>query len=261
MQEQIEVSYFPFWKRYAEMIKETQLTDAQLGKLIRMMIDYQFRGELPEKVPMAMRGIWLFIRKDLDDARRKYESCVCNGKKGGRKKKVKPEVSPEEPKGNPKEPRGNPEEPKGNPEKAMSMSRSRSMSRSMTESMSRTDTVSPEDHGSAPDAPVGGSGISPDKHSFGEFGWVRLTSDQYQQLEQRMGREELEACIRYVDESAQSTHNRNRWEDWYLVLRRCHEQQWHSSPVRKKTEPVPMGATGYLGEAELEAIRRVLAEE
>lgn len=96
-----------------------------------------------------------------------------------------------------------------------------------------------------------------EKTKYGEFGWVKLTGQEYESLERIMGAWELERCIRYIDESAQLTGNRNRWKDWYLLLQRCYRGRWHDAG--KKEQPVPMGASGELGEAELEAIRAVLA--
>ena len=64
------------------------------------------------------------------------------------------------------------------------------------------------------------------KHKYGEYGWVQLTEEQYSKLLQDMGQAELERCIAYIDESAQSSSNKNRWKDWNLVIRRCHREGW-----------------------------------
>lgn len=64
------------------------------------------------------------------------------------------------------------------------------------------------------------------KHKYGEYGWVQLTEEQYSKLQQDMGQAELERCIAYIDESAQSSGNKNRWKDWNLVIRRCHREGW-----------------------------------
>jgi hypothetical protein len=63
-------------------------------------------------------------------------------------------------------------------------------------------------------------------NSYGEYGWVKLTKEKYEKLLAELGEEELIRCIRYVDESAQSTHNKNKWKDWNLVLRKCHRYGW-----------------------------------
>lgn len=64
------------------------------------------------------------------------------------------------------------------------------------------------------------------KHKRGEYGWVQLTDEQYNNLIRDLGQTELDRCISYIDESAQSSGNKNRWKDWNLVIRRCHREGW-----------------------------------
>ena len=109
-------------------------------------------------------------------------------------------------------------------------------------------------------APAEAAGVCSEKNSFGEFGWVKLTAQQYDKLMGQWGYDELHRCITYVDEAAQSTGNRNRWKDWYLIIRRCHENRWYEARRSPPKEEIPKGASGTLGEAELEAIARVLSE-
>ncbi len=77
------------------------------------------------------------------------------------------------------------------------------------------------------------------KHKRGEYGWVQLTDEQYNKLLQDLGQAELDRCIAYIDESAQSSGNKNRWKDWNLVIRRCHREGWglrgqqHSSATKQ----------------------------
>lgn len=72
-------------------------------------------------------------------------------------------------------------------------------------------------------------------HKYGEFGWVKLTDKQYEKLLQDLGEKELRRCIRYVDESAQATHNRNGWTDWNLTIRKCSRDRWGLD--RKEQKP------------------------
>lgn len=246
MNEMITVPYLPMWRRYVEVFEDAQLTNAQIGKLTRMMMEYQFRGKEPEQVPRALGVLWNFVKKDLDDSRRQYMNCVLNGKKGGRPGK------------NQRKPKTNPDETQNNPEKPISISMSKTMSESRSESMSTTNTMSGGWDRSAPAGEA--AGVGGEKVSYGEFGWIKLSWIQYQDLAERMGIEELNRCITYMDELTQSTGNRNHWKDWYLMLRRCHERQWHISP-RSQSREVPCGATGELGQAELEAIRQLMAED
>lgn len=65
-----------------------------------------------------------------------------------------------------------------------------------------------------------------ERRKYGEYGWVRLSDDEYARLLSDLGDEELLRCITYVDESAQSNGNRNKWKDWNLVIRKCAKQGW-----------------------------------
>ena len=67
---------------------------------------------------------------------------------------------------------------------------------------------------------------SPEMHRHGEYGWVRLTDDQYAKLVKDLGQAELDRCIAYIDESAQGNGNKNRWKDWNLVIRKCSREGW-----------------------------------
>ena len=77
-------------------------------------------------------------------------------------------------------------------------------------------------NGAAAPAPAGAA----TRHKHGAHGWVRLTEDEYARLIDDLGEEELTRCIDYIDESAQSTGNKNRWKDWNLVIRRCSRDRW-----------------------------------
>ena len=75
----------------------------------------------------------------------------------------------------------------------------------------------------------------PTRHKYGEFGWVKLTDEEYQRLLRDLGDAELRRCITYVDESAQSSKNKNKWSDWNLVVRRCHRGGWGLSKKNKSS--------------------------
>lgn len=66
--------------------------------------------------------------------------------------------------------------------------------------------------------------ISPKE--YGQYGWVKLTDEEYGRLINDFGETEVKRCITYVDESAQSSGNKNKWRDWNLVIRRCHRDNW-----------------------------------
>lgn len=100
------------------------------------------------------------------------------------------------------------------------------------------------------------------RKSYGQFGWVKLTDEEYNRLLNDLGQAEVKRCITYVDESAQATGNKNKWRDWNLVIRKCSRDKWGAGvQSRCGKKEIPKGASGELGEAELEAIQRVLREE
>ena len=87
------------------------------------------------------------------------------------------------------------------------------------------------------------------RHKHGEYGWVKLTDAEYQRLLHDLGAAELERCIRYVDESAQSNSNKNKWTDWNLVVRKCHRDGWglhRSQPVGGQRHSASAGAMSDL---------------
>ncbi len=109
-----------------------------------------------------------------------------------------------------------------------------------------------------------GSGPAPTKQakkSFGDFGWVKLTDEEYHRLLNDLGEAEVKRCIAYVDESAQSTGNKNKWRDWNLVIRKCSRDGWGKAQYGGSKKAITyLGATGEVGDAEKENIRRLLAE-
>lgn len=67
---------------------------------------------------------------------------------------------------------------------------------------------------------------TPAKESFGQYGWVKLTEEEHNRLIEEYGLPEVQRAISYIDESAQSTGNKNKWKDWNLVVRKCIRDGW-----------------------------------
>lgn len=85
----------------------------------------------------------------------------------------------------------------------------------------------------------------PAKHKYGEYGWVLLTDEQYARLLTDLGEMELARCIAYVDESAQSTGNKNKWKDWNLVLRKCSKFGWGRGYKSQNKQPEESGESRW----------------
>lgn len=64
------------------------------------------------------------------------------------------------------------------------------------------------------------------RRKYGTYGWVKLTGQEYARLLKELGEDELARCIKYIDESAQSNGNKNKWKDWNLVIRKCSREGW-----------------------------------
>lgn len=72
-----------------------------------------------------------------------------------------------------------------------------------------------------------------EKIKFGEYGWVKLKPEDYSRLISDYGESEVKRAIRYIDESAQSSGNKNKWKDWNLVVRRCIREGWGARQKQK----------------------------
>ena len=75
---------------------------------------------------------------------------------------------------------------------------------------------------------------------YGEYGRVLLTDDQFQKLMKDLGEAELQRCIRYVDEAAQQTGNKNKWKDWNITLRKCSREGWGRYPNGRRNDNGPL---------------------
>lgn len=76
------------------------------------------------------------------------------------------------------------------------------------------------------------------KHKFGQYGWVLLSTAQHDKLVADLGEAELNRCITYIDESAQSNGNKNKWKDWNLVIRKCSREGWGKNRYPKGGERI-----------------------
>ena len=191
--------------------------------VFRAVISYGLGGEHKEALTPTQNAFFTLMHPVLDSSRKK----AANGKQGGSK-----------PEANGKQTEREKEREKEN-EKEVEIE---------IENESKK-------KGSCP-APTKKS-----RKSFGEFGWVKLTDEEYHRLSNDLGEAEVKRCIAYVDESAQSTGNKNKWRDWNLVIRKCSREGWGLSRYGKPKVPTgSAGASGQLGNAELENIQRLLKE-
>ena len=97
----------------------------------------------------------------------------------------------------------------------------------------------PKDPAPPPDPP------KPVAHKRGQYGWVRLTDDQYARLISEFGQQRADRAIAYVDESAQGTGNKNKWKDWNIVVRKCIREGWGQNRQNYGSPPPQRQSTGF----------------
>lgn len=76
----------------------------------------------------------------------------------------------------------------------------------------------------------------PPAHARGAFGYVKLTDDEHDRLIADLGAEEAARVIAYIDESAATTGNKNKWRDWNLVLRKASREGWGRKASQEATQ-------------------------
>lgn len=186
---------------YHEILKwMDSYDDAERGRLFTAMLKYSMTGEDPE-LRGNERFLWPAIEAKIDESKKAYENICSKNKKNIKKRydKVSDDTTVYD-----RIPDDTtvydsiPNIPTG------------TRTGTITGTITRTGTET----------------IRESTHAHGEYGWVKLTDEQYQRLLTDLGQEELDRCIKYVDESAQSTGNRNKWKDWNLTVRKCHRDGW-----------------------------------
>lgn len=186
---------------YHEILKwMDSYDDAERGRLFTAMLKYSMTGEDPE-LRGNERFLWPAIEAKIDESKKSYEKTCFKNKKNAEKRydnvpddatacdRMPPHATACD---------SVPNVPTG----------TITITETITETETETETIRER------------------THAHGEYGWVKLTDEQYQRLLTDLGQEELDRCIKYVDESAQSTGNRNKWKDWNLTVRKCHRDGW-----------------------------------
>lgn len=189
--------------------------DAERGRLLTSMLTYSLTGAAPG-LSGNERFLWPAIKAKIDADRRAYEAtCEKNRKNVSKRYDGIPEDTTAYDRIPPNTTVCDRIPPNTTAYEALP--------KLPTETETRTETKQKQ---KSPSESV--------SHAHGEYGWVKLTDDQYAKLQQELGQEELDRCIRYVDESAQSTGNKNRWKDWNLTIRKCHRDGWGLTQAKPK---------------------------
>jgi len=217
---------------YEDAVQFQLLTDAQLGRLIRILIKYSQHGEQPKFDDPVLEMAFSFMAARDDRENDRYAK-ICEerriaGKKGGRPKKAN----------------GFSENQKvfeESNQKQKKLTSTLTPDPALTSTPALTPVPVQESTGDIvgaaeiPASDWAGSNatgaaapapVMPAKKAYGQYGWVKLSDIEYGRLSKELGDTELKRCIQYVDESAQTTGNKNKWKDWNLVVRKCHREQW-----------------------------------
>ena len=72
------------------------------------------------------------------------------------------------------------------------------------------------------------------KKTYGEFGWVKMSDSDYNDLIADYGPEEVNRSIKYVDELAESTGNSRKWKNWRLIVLRSCRDGWGKGTYKKE---------------------------
>ena len=184
---------------YHEILKwMDSYDDAERGRLFTAMLKYSMTGEDPE-LRGNERFLWPAIEAKIDESKKSYEKTCFKNKKNAEKRYDNV-----------------PDDATACDRMPPHATACDSVPNVPTGTITKTETITETETET----------IRERTHAHGEYGWVKLTDEQYQRLLTDLGQEELDRCIKYVDESAQSTGNRNKWKDWNLTVRKCHRDGW-----------------------------------
>jgi hypothetical protein len=219
------VFYASFYEAISNLPGETQL------EVYNALCKYALLGELPELSPIA-KAMFTVMRPVMDAASARYEASVANGKKGGRPKKE------------------NLEKPSDNL-KGLETENLEKPSRNLNVNVNDNDNVNVNDNDKVTEIRA----AKPPRTRF-----TPPSIDEVRAYCQERGNG--------VDaERFEDYYNANGWrvgknamKDWKAAVRTWEKNGYGNGGNNGNKKPVPMGATGELGAAELEAIRRVLGE-
>lgn len=80
------------------------------------------------------------------------------------------------------------------------------------------------------------------KKAYGEFKRVLLSDSEYFKLCEEFGEDKVEAVIPYVDEYIESNNNKNKYSNFYIVMKKAIRGNWYNIPDKKEAKektPVP----------------------
>ena len=92
---------------------------------------------------------------------------------------------------------------------------------------------------------------------FGEYGRIKLTQEQYDKLVSEHNKEYIDKMINALDEYVQSNDNKQKYNDFNLVLKKCIRENWFNI----EEDDDPHGDFQMLGETDEEYQERMRKKE
>ena len=190
--------YVCLYHSYLDAIQA--LGDAERGRLLTAMLEYSLSGATGH-LSGNERFIWPLVKAQIDRDAEKYDKkCQINAENGSKRTQANATERK----------RTLPNATETSQGKGKGEYKGKGKGKGKNEGEGKGENIGP----------------APARTAYGQYKWVKLTDDEYQRLLSDLGQVELDRCIAYVDESAQSTGNKNSWRDWNLVVRRCHRDKW-----------------------------------
>ena len=219
------VFYASFYEAISNLPGETQL------EVYNAICKYALQGELPELSPIA-KAMFTVMRPVMDSASARYEASVANGKKGGRPKKE------------------NLEKPSNNL-KGLETENLEKPSPNLNVNVNDNDNVNVNDNDKVTEIRA----AKPPRTRF-----APPSIDEVKAYCQERGNGvDAERFIDYYNANGWRV-GKNAMKDWKAAVRTWEKNGYSNGGNYGNKKPVPMGATGELGDAELAAIRRMMGE-
>jgi hypothetical protein len=217
------VFYASFYEAISNLPGETQL------EVYNALCKYALLGELPEASPIA-KAMLTVMRPAVDAASARYEASVANGKKGGRPKKE------------------NLEKPSPNL-KGLETENLAKPIYYLNVNVNDNDNVNGNDNDKVTEIRA----AKPPRTRF-----TPPSIDEVRAYCQERGNGvDAERFIDYYNANGWRV-GKNAMKDWRAAVRTWEKNGYGNGGNYSNKKPVPMGATGELGDAELAAIRQLM---
>ena len=68
------------------------------------------------------------------------------------------------------------------------------------------------------------------RHKYGKYKRVLLSDEEVRKLGEKLGEDETNRCVRYLDEYMEIHGNKCHWKNFYLVALKCSRERWGVRP-------------------------------